>query len=57
LAAIKLKLETTNNHYSDIFYITVKAFGGKIDKKSSAKEARKNPKASFDQISSFIGAM
>ena len=57
--AATLKLETTNNHYSDIFTITAKAFGGDVKKPKRAigRAKKKLPKASFDQMASFIGAM
>jgi hypothetical protein len=60
LKAAMLKLETTNNHYSDIFLVTAKAAGNEIKtqgSKSSGKPSKKLPKAGFDQLSSFIGAM
>ena len=55
-----LKLETTNNHYSDIFTVTAKAFGSKLDKKKTTGRSRPHkdmPKAGFDQMSNFLGAM
>ena len=58
--AITLKLETTNNHYSDIFAVTAKANGNKIDHKKSHTMGRPKSqmkKASFDQLASFIGAI
>lgn len=60
IKAATLKIEATNNHYSDIFTITAKAFGGKIDKKKTTGRSRptkKLPKASFDTMATFIGAM
>ncbi len=60
IKAATLKLETTNNHYSDIFTITAKAFGSKIDKKKTIGRSRVSkdmPKAGFDTLATFIGAM
>jgi len=55
LDTIALKLETTSNKYSDMFTITALAFGNKPGKLK--RPAKKLPKASFDAMSSFIGAM
>ena len=57
LKAAVLKLETTNNHYSDIFTITARAFGGKLKKTRTMGRAKKLPKAGFNQMASFLGAM
>lgn len=58
LKAATLKLETTNNHYSDIFTVTAKAAGNEIKKTRGTGRAKKEmPKASFDTLASFIGAM
>lgn len=60
IKAATLRLEATNNHYSDIFTTTAKAFGSKIDKKKStgrSKVHKDMPKAGFDQMSKFLGAM
>jgi len=60
IKAATSKLETTNNNYSDIFTITAKAFGGKINNKKPIgrrKVAKALPKASFDTMASFVGAM
>ncbi len=57
ITAITLKLETTNNHYSDIFIVTAKAFGNKIKTKGVGRPKKDLPKASFSQMSSFLGAM
>lgn len=56
LAAIALKLEITNNNYSDIFDIAVRAAGGKVERKK-VSAAKSLPKAGFDQMAAFIGAM
>jgi len=45
----------TTAHYSDIFSITVQAFGGKVKKKASKKVSA--PAADFDTLANFIGAM
>ena len=52
---IALKIETTSNKYYDMFNITALAFGNKPSK--SKTKAKKLPKASFDTMASFIGAM
>lgn len=57
LKAASLKLETTSNNYSDIFILTVKAFGGELKNKPSGKKASSLPAAGFDQMASFIGAI
>lgn len=58
ISAATLKLEATSNNYSDIFTVTAKAFGGKIKKKNGPRREAKNlPKASFDGMAAFIGAM
>ena len=57
VTACTLKLETTNNHYSDIFTVTAKASGHKTKSTRSAKPAKTMPKASFDGLANFIGAM
>ena len=54
--AATLKLETTNNHYSDMFIITAKAAGNEI-KKPKQRAKKQLPEASFDTLASFIGAM
>ncbi len=55
LKTITLKLETTSNNYSDMFTITALAFGNKPNKVK--RQAKKLPKASFDTMAGFIGAM
>jgi len=55
LKAVTLKLEATSNKYSDMFTITALAFGNKPGKVK--RQAKKLPKASFDTMASFIGAM
>lgn len=41
-----------------MFYLIVKATGGKLKNDHKAKPKRsKAPKASFDQVANFIGAM
>jgi hypothetical protein len=54
--ALTLKLEMTTAHYSDIFAITVQAFGGKI-KKDKVQKRTDAPPADFDTLANFIGAM
>lgn len=55
--AASLKLETTNNHYSDMFIITAKAAGNEIKKPKQRQAKKQLPEASFDTLASFIGAM
>ncbi len=50
-----LKLEIATSHYYDIFKITAQAFGNEV--KDSPKKKSNLPKAGFDQIAAFIGAM
>jgi len=59
ISAATLKLEATSNNYSDIFTVTAKAFGGKIKKKKTMgrTKAKTLPKAGFDQMAAFVGAM
>ncbi len=59
ITAATLKLETTSNNYSDIFTVTAKAFGSKINKKKTTGRAKTKslPKAGFDAMATFIGAM
>ena len=59
ITAATLKLETTSNNYSDIFTVTAKAFGSKIKKKGTTPRSKTKalPKAGFDSMASFIGAM
>jgi hypothetical protein len=42
-----------------MFYLTVKATGGKLKNEKATRRAsgQKPPEASFDQLASFIGAM
>ena len=58
LKAAVLKLETTNNHYSDMFIVTAKAAGNEIKRSRQSRQAKRElPKASFDTLANFIGAM
>ena len=56
LKTITLKLETTSNKYSDIFNITALA-NGNTPEETTKKPSKKLPKASFDSMAGFIGAM
>jgi hypothetical protein len=55
LNAVTLKIETTNNKFSDMFTTTALAFGNKPGKRKVP--AKKAPKAGFDTLANFIGAM
>ena len=57
VTACTLKLETTNNHYSDIFTVTAKASGNKIKSTRASKPAKTMPKAGFADMAKFVGAM
>ena len=57
VTASTLKLETTNNHYSDIFKVTAKAYGNKIKENKKVGRTKTMPKAGFDGMAAFIGAM
>ncbi len=54
-----LRLETTNNYFSDIFIVTAQANGNKINnnKEFGRKAIKKLPKASFKIMAGFVGAM
>lgn len=55
--AATLKLETTNNYFSDIFTVTAKASGNKIKDQKSRRPRKDLKPASFDGMAAFIGAM
>ena len=48
----------TNNEYSDIFIIIAKANGNKLEKSGRRRRTpKKLPKAGFDTMANFLGAM
>lgn len=58
--AASLKIEMTNNELYDKFIIVAKAMGNTIKSptgKGSSKRSSELPKADFNTISAFLGAM
>jgi hypothetical protein len=55
-----LKLEIASHKFYDTFKVTASAFGNDVkesDSKTSKSKASKLPKASFDGMAAFLGAM